>query len=159
MVSEPTLAVSRARTGQVRRIRGSVRVRDVGTYAWRVGPLGGARHGMYAANWTCGTRMPILDVRTWPTGDVPGLGTDEDVGLLRGVDCNIPPRLNRINSILIPPSCNFFSGSPSVKNSRVKRAWPGAISGWVTDREVFPGAQSEDKSAQKRLGLVCRARL
>ena len=91
MVSEPTLAVSRARTGQVRRIRGSVRVRDVGTYAWRVGPLGGTRHGTYAANWMCGTRMPILNVRTWPRGDVPGLGTDEDVGLLRGVDCNIPP--------------------------------------------------------------------
>jgi hypothetical protein len=35
------------------------------------------------------------------------------------VDCNIP-RLNRINSILIPLSCNFFSGSPSAKNSRVK---------------------------------------
>jgi hypothetical protein len=69
------------------------------------------------------------------------------------------PRLNRINSILIPPSCNFFSGSPSAKNSRVKRAWAGAISVWVTDREAFPGAQSEDKSAQKRLGLVCRARL
>jgi hypothetical protein len=69
------------------------------------------------------------------------------------------PRLNRINSILIPLSCNFFSGSPSAKNSGVKRAWPGAISGWVTDREVFPGGQSEDKSAQKRLGLVCRARL
>jgi hypothetical protein len=69
------------------------------------------------------------------------------------------PRLNRINSILIPLSCNFFSGSPSAKNSRVKRAWPGAISGWVTDREVFPGVQSEDKSAQKRLGLVYRARL
>jgi hypothetical protein len=32
-----------------------------------------------------------------------------------------------------------FSRSPSTKNSRVKRAWPGAISGWVTDREVFPG--------------------
>jgi hypothetical protein len=29
----------------------------------------------------------------------------------------------------------------------------------VTDREVFLGAQSKDKSAQKRLGLVCRARL
>jgi hypothetical protein len=57
------------------------------------------------------------------------------------------PRLNRINSILIPPSCNFFSGSPSAKNSGVKRAWPGAISGWVTDREVFPGVQSEHKSA------------
>jgi hypothetical protein len=69
------------------------------------------------------------------------------------------PRLNRINSILIPLSCNFFSESPPAKNSGVKRAWPRAISGWVTYREVFPGAQSEDKSVQKRLGLVCRARL
>jgi hypothetical protein len=34
--------------------------------------------------------MPVLDVRTWPRGDVPGLGlTDKDVGLLRGVDCDI----------------------------------------------------------------------
>jgi hypothetical protein len=32
------------------------------------------------------------------------------------------PRLNRINSILIPLSCNFFSGSPPAKNSGVKRA-------------------------------------
>jgi hypothetical protein len=44
---------------------------------------------MYAANWTYSTRMPVLDIRTWPRGDVPGLGlTDEDVGLLRGVDCD-----------------------------------------------------------------------
>jgi hypothetical protein len=41
MVSEPTLMVSRARTSQVRRIRGNVRVKEVGTYAWRVGPLEG----------------------------------------------------------------------------------------------------------------------
>jgi hypothetical protein len=102
--------------------------------------------------------MPILDVRTWSRGDVPGLGTDEDVGLLRGWIVT-SPQLNRINSILIPLSCNFFSGSPPAKNSGVKRAWPRAISGWVTDREIFPGAQSEDKSARKRLGLVCRARL
>jgi hypothetical protein len=35
-------------------------------------------------------RMPVLDVQTWPRGDIPGLGlTDEDVGLLRGVDCDI----------------------------------------------------------------------
>jgi hypothetical protein len=35
-------------------------------------------------------RMPVLDIRTWPRGDVPGLGlTDEDVGLLRWVDCDI----------------------------------------------------------------------
>ncbi|TVU50364.1 hypothetical protein EJB05_01734, partial [Eragrostis curvula] len=53
-----------------------------------------------------------LDARTWPRGDVPGLGlTDEDVGLLRG---------------------------SSRKNSEVKRAWLGVISGWVTDREVLP---------------------
>jgi hypothetical protein len=55
-----------------------------------VGPLGGIRYGTYAANWTYGTHMPVLDVRTWPRGDVPGLRlTDEDVGLLRGVDCDI----------------------------------------------------------------------
>jgi hypothetical protein len=35
-------------------------------------------------------RMLVLDVQTWPRGDVPGLGlTDEDVGLLRGVDCDM----------------------------------------------------------------------
>jgi hypothetical protein len=34
--------------------------------------------------------MPVLDVWTWPRGDVPSLGlTDEDVGLPRGVDCDI----------------------------------------------------------------------
>jgi hypothetical protein len=37
--------------------------------------------------------MPVLDVWTWPRGDVPGLGlTDKDVGLLRGVDCDILPQ-------------------------------------------------------------------
>jgi hypothetical protein len=45
--------------------------------------------------------------------------------------------LNRIDIILIPPRYTFFSESPLVKNPRVKRAWPGAISGWVTDRKVF----------------------
>jgi hypothetical protein len=55
-----------------------------------VGPLGGTRYGTYAANWTYGTHMPVLDVRTWPREDAPGLGlTDGDVGLLRGVDCDI----------------------------------------------------------------------
>jgi hypothetical protein len=55
-----------------------------------VGPLGGTRYGTYAANWTHGTCMPVLDIRRWPRWDVPGLGlTDEDVGLLRGVDCDI----------------------------------------------------------------------
>ncbi|TVU25078.1 hypothetical protein EJB05_27557, partial [Eragrostis curvula] len=65
-----------------------------------------------------------LDARTWPRGDVPGLGlTDEDVGLLRG---------------------------SSRKNSKVKRAWPGAISGWVTDREVLPGCQACGPGLERR---------
>jgi hypothetical protein len=35
-------------------------------------------------------RMPVLDVRTWPRGDVPGLGlTDGNVNHLSGVDCDI----------------------------------------------------------------------
>jgi hypothetical protein len=34
--------------------------------------------------------MTALDIQTWPRGEVPGLGLiDEDVGLLRGVDCDI----------------------------------------------------------------------
>jgi hypothetical protein len=50
-----------------------------------VGPLGGTRYGTYAANWVYDMRMPVLDVRMWPRGNVPGLGlTNRDVGLLRG---------------------------------------------------------------------------
>jgi len=41
-----------------------------------------------------------------------------------GEDVTPGPGLNRINRRLIPLSCNFFSGSPSRKNSKVKRAWP-----------------------------------
>ena len=34
--------------------------------------------------------LETLDIQTCPRGEVPGLGlTDEDVGLLRGVDCDI----------------------------------------------------------------------
>jgi hypothetical protein len=46
-----------------------------------VGPLRGTRYGMYAANWTYGRGKE---------GTFLALGlTDEDVGLLRGVDCDI----------------------------------------------------------------------
>jgi hypothetical protein len=45
-----------------------------------------------------------------------------------------------IDRILMPIRYTFFSGSPPAKNSGIKRAWPGAILGWMTDREVFPGA-------------------
>jgi len=39
--------------------------------------------------------LETLDIQTWPREEVPGLGlTDEDVGLLRGVDCDIlAPRM------------------------------------------------------------------
>ena len=47
-------------------------------------------------------------------------------------------------------SCNFFSGSSSGRNSEVKRAWPGALQGWVTDRELVPGcARVRTKCAEK----------
>jgi hypothetical protein len=50
-----------------------------------VGPLGGTRYGMYAADWMYVTHMLVLDVRTWPRGDIPDLRlTDGDVSLLRG---------------------------------------------------------------------------
>jgi hypothetical protein len=55
-----------------------------------VDPLGGIWYGAYVANWTYDMCMPELDVLMWPRGDVPDLGlTDGDVGLLRGVDCDI----------------------------------------------------------------------
>jgi hypothetical protein len=48
--------------------------------------------------------------------------------------------INMIDRIFIPPRYTFFFGSPTEKNSEVKRAGPGAISEWVTDQEVFSGA-------------------
>jgi hypothetical protein len=80
--------------------------------------------------------MMTLDTQTWLRGEVLGLGlTDEDVCLLRGVDCDIlapgmgytGPRLNRINKVIISIRCIFFFRSLSRKNLQVKRAWLEAI--------------------------------
>jgi hypothetical protein len=49
-------------------------------------------------------------------------------------------RFNRIDRILIQSRYTFFFRNTIAKNSRVKHVWPGAISGWVTDWEVFPSA-------------------
>jgi hypothetical protein len=50
-----------------------------------VGHLGRKWYDTYAANWTYGTRMSVLDILMWPRGDVSGLGlTDKDIGLVRG---------------------------------------------------------------------------
>jgi hypothetical protein len=47
--------------------------------------------------------------------------------------------LNRDDRLLISIRNSFFFGSPFGKNSKVKHAQLGVISGWVTDREVSPG--------------------
>jgi hypothetical protein len=61
-----------------------------------------------------------LEPRTWPREDVPGLGLiDEDVDLLRGVYVTSQPNLIGLIRILIPTSCNFFSGSPSLKTPKL----------------------------------------
>ena len=45
---------------------------------------------MWARNGHMARHMTTLDTQTWLRGEVPELGlTDEDVGLLRGVDCDI----------------------------------------------------------------------
>jgi hypothetical protein len=55
-----------------------------------VGSLGETQYGTYATNCMYDTLMTVLDVWTWPRGNVPGLGlTDEDVSLLRRVDYDI----------------------------------------------------------------------
>jgi hypothetical protein len=61
MVSEPTLTVSRARTGQLRRIQWRT---GQGRGYVRMGPLGEIQYGTYATNWTHGTHMSVLDVQT-----------------------------------------------------------------------------------------------
>jgi hypothetical protein len=84
MVSEPTLVVSQARTGQLRRIQWRTGQRR-GYVCMTCGSSGKDMGSTYAANWMYGTHMAVLDVWTWPRGDVPGLGLyDGDVGLLRG---------------------------------------------------------------------------
>jgi hypothetical protein len=60
--------------------------------------------------------------------------TDEDVDLLRGVDCDILAQsIIGFDRILVPPKYTFFSENPTVKNFEVKRARPEEISRWVTD--------------------------
>jgi hypothetical protein len=55
--------------------------------------LGGSGNGawrMWARSGHMAWHMTTLDTQTWLRGEVPRLGlTDEDVGHLRGVDCDI----------------------------------------------------------------------
>jgi hypothetical protein len=82
-----------------------------------MGPLGGIRYGTYAANWTYDTRMPVLDVRTWPRGDVLGLGmTGDNVSLLRGVDCDIPAQ-----GLIGLIGYSYHQGIPSFLKAHLQR--------------------------------------
>jgi hypothetical protein len=66
----------------------------------------------------------------------------KDYGWSMGLVCDTR-RLSGVTTarpgVFIPPRYTFFFRSPPVKNSEVKHACLGAILGWVTDREVFPG--------------------
>jgi hypothetical protein len=65
-----------------------------------------------------------------------------------------------VDRILITLRYTFFSRSLTIKNSGVKRAWPIAILGWVTDREVFPDAHKWEKVHRKdRVWLIHGASL
>ena len=89
--------------------------------------------------------------RRVPRGEFLDCGlTDEGVGLLRGEGCEILAQ-GSIGLIgYLSTSFNFFSGSSFEKNPEVKRAWLGAISEWMTDREVLPGcARVRIKCAEK----------
>ena len=156
IVADPTLAVSRARTGvsarACGRARGGADATDMWTGAWRVSARSS---GMRRWHWTHGrgtgtidtgrtdvAHGPLaLDVRDVAKRGRSWLGIDRRGRRSpKGVRMWHPgPRINRIDRILMSTSCNLFSGSRSPKNSEVKRVWPGAIWGWVTDREVISG--------------------
>jgi hypothetical protein len=78
-----------------------------------------------------------LDPRTLPREDIPGLGLiDEDVDLLRvGVCDTLAQGIKGLIRILIAISCNFFSGSPSLKTPKLSVL---DLEQWVTDRQVLP---------------------
>jgi hypothetical protein len=62
-------------------------------------------------------RMLVLDVRMWPRGDVLGLGlTDEDVDLLKGVDCDITAQ-----GLIGLIEYSYHQGIPSFLEAQLKR--------------------------------------
>jgi hypothetical protein len=63
------------------------------------------------------THMPALNVRTWPRGNVPGLGlTDEGVSILGGVDCGILTQ-----SLIGLIEYSYHQGIPSFLEAQLKR--------------------------------------
>jgi hypothetical protein len=59
--------------------------------------------------------MSVLDVRTWPRGDISGLGvTDEGVSLLRGVDCDMLTQ-----GLIGLIEYSYHQGIPSLSEARL----------------------------------------
>ena len=127
LVSEPTLAVTRM-------VADRCVVMLFMTFVTRRG----TRHG------TC----TGLDAQTYvPRGNV--LVARRGCRFLRVV-VYVISWLIRDDRLLISIRNSFFSGSAFGKNSKVKRAQLGVVSGWVTDREVAPGcARVRTKCAEK----------
>jgi hypothetical protein len=68
-------------------------------------------------------------------GEIPVLGLiDEDVNLLRGMDCDILAySLRELIEYSYQQGASSFLEAHLKKNLRVKRACPRVILGWVTD--------------------------
>jgi hypothetical protein len=81
-----------------------------------MGPLGGTRYDTYAANWTYSMCM-LVHMQTWQRWDVPGLGlTDGNVGLLRGVDCDILAQ-----GLIGLIEYSYHQGIPSFSKAQLQR--------------------------------------
>jgi hypothetical protein len=91
--------------------------------------------------WSHGMHMTTLDTQTWPRGNDSSLGlTDKDVGLPRGVDCDILAQCLIEQIEYSYKKVHLLFQKSISKELWVKCAWPRAILGWVTVREVFSGA-------------------
>jgi hypothetical protein len=105
--------------------------------------------------------MPVLDVRTWPRGNVPGLGLiDVLIGLLWGVDCDILTQ-----GLIGLIEYSYHQGISSFPEAHLQRTLGLSVlgpeqfqDGWPTEK-FSRMCTSEDKTAHKRLTLVCGASL
>jgi hypothetical protein len=83
------LGVSTAGPGIGRGVTSGIRADSRG-FTGVCGLGGSGIWSMWSRSGHMAWHMTTLDTQTWLRGEVPGLGlTDEDVSLLRGVDCDI----------------------------------------------------------------------
>jgi hypothetical protein len=84
-----------------------------------------------------GSTMLMVDFGTPSYEFTINIGTDLISKLMILTPCDIPAQgLIGLIRILIPISCNFFSGNPSLKTPKLSVL---GLERWVTDREVLLG--------------------